>query len=197
MEPPPSTGSEQPVLNEVEGVRAAVVIENNEDETDADGRPPHSFETVILGGQDTDIGQAILKSKPAGIQAYGGQTVQVDDSAGNPQTIGYSTAQVVDIYVDITLTTNASFPTDGVNLVKLEVVKYIGGTDSDGNTYNGLGMGEDVVHAKLINSIFDIEGVTDAVVTLSTDNTNFDASNVTVNPTEVAVTDIDQVVVTQ
>lgn len=184
------------LLNEVDGVRAAVVIENNESTDDADGRPPHSFESVVLGGQATDIGKAILKAKPAGIQAYGGQTVTIDDDSGNPQSIGYSLAQVLSIYSDITLTTNSSFPTDGVDQVTLEVIKYVGGEDADGNKYNGLGMGEDVVHAKLINAIFNIEGVMDAVVELSTDGTNYTSSNVTVDPTQVAETDDAKVAVT-
>ncbi len=185
------------LLNEVDGVRAAVVVENNTDTTDADGRPPHSFESVVLGGQATDIGNAILKSKPAGIQAYGGQTVSVDDSSGNAQSIGYSTATVIDLYVDVTLTTNSSFPSNGADLVELEIIKYIGGNDADGNTYNGLGMGDNVVTFQLERAIgLNVEGIDDLTVTTSTDGTNYDETNKIIQTTEVAETDNNKVVVT-
>ncbi len=51
------------VLDEVEGVRAAIAIENDTNVVDAEGRPPHSVETVVLGGLDEDIAMAIFKKK--------------------------------------------------------------------------------------------------------------------------------------
>lgn len=53
------------VLDDVPGVRAAIVIENDTNVEDADGRPPNSFETVVLGGLDEDIAMAIFRKKVA------------------------------------------------------------------------------------------------------------------------------------
>lgn len=189
-------GIKATLLNDVPDVISAVVIENNGDVADTDGRPPHSFEVITLGGISSDIGAAILKSKPAGIQAYGSQTVTVNDDSGNPQTIGFSYATEIDVYVNINLTANASFPSDGVDQVKLEVLKYIGGVDADYNLYSGLGMGDDVIITKIINAIYNVNGVSDASVTVSTDNTTFDPSNISISATQVAQTAIDRVVVT-
>jgi uncharacterized phage protein gp47/JayE len=183
------------LLNDVPGVRAVTVIENNNDTTDADGRPPHSFEVIVLGGNPQDIAEAILSKKPAGIRAYGSQTVVVQDASGNNQTIGFSTATQKNIHANVTITKNNAFPTDGVNMVKLEIVKYIGGQDASGNSYTGLGMGEDVIYAKVINAILSVPGIDDVTVTLSDDGTNFSTSNVVIAPTEVAQTDFDKLVI--
>lgn len=183
-------------LLETKGVRASVVIENTTDSTDSDGRPPHSFESIVLGGNADDVGKSILESKPGGIQAYGTQSVVVKDASDNDQTIGFSYATQIDTYINVTLTTNASFPTNGQDMVKLELIKYIGGQDQDGNIYAGIGMGEDVVHSKLVSSAFRIAGVEDAVVETSTDGTNYASSNIAIEKTEVAETDNAKVVIT-
>jgi hypothetical protein len=80
--------------------------------TPAFGRPGHSIEMVVQGGDDTEIAQAILASKPAGIQTYGNVSVIVTDSAQNIYTISFSRPQQIPIYVVITLLTD-TFNTPG------------------------------------------------------------------------------------
>ena len=70
------------------------------------GRPGHSIEIVALGGSDTAIANAILNSKPAGIQSYGSTTVTVFDSLGTARTISFSRPTEVPIYCSITLLTD-------------------------------------------------------------------------------------------
>lgn len=183
------------LLNTVPGVRAAVVIENVDDVADVDGRPPHSFEAIVLGGAAADIGQAILKSKAGGIRSYGSETVIVKDSSNNDQTIGFSYAAQQNVYVNVDISKTASFPTDGIDIIALEIIKYIGGSDQRNNYYAGLGMGDDVVAGKIVGLIFAIPGVADASVTISTDGIVYNANNVTIGPTEVAQTSFDKLVI--
>ena len=48
----------------VEDVLSATVFENDTDSADAFGRPPHSLEAIVFGGDDQAIGEAIFASKP-------------------------------------------------------------------------------------------------------------------------------------
>ena len=64
--------------------------ENDTDETNASGLPPHSIELVVYGGLDEEIAKAIHRRKGAGIQTYGNVTVPVVDAAGNIKNISFS-----------------------------------------------------------------------------------------------------------
>lgn len=57
------------------------------------GRPPNSFEVVVLGGRVPDIAQAIYQRMPAGITAYGAPVASVTaDMTTNSSTIVVSDA---------------------------------------------------------------------------------------------------------
>ncbi|TQK41977.1 putative phage protein gp47/JayE [Brevibacillus sp. AG162] len=184
------------LIDEVPGLRAAIVIENDDEVVDADGRPPHSFECVVLGGQPEDIASVILKAKPGGIRAYGSQMQVVKDKSGQDKKIGFSYAAEKAIWVKINVAKTASFPTDGADVLKLEVIKYIGGQDQTHTAYSGLSMGDDVIHAKVVATAFGIPGVKNAVVTISTNGIDYTAADVGISTMEVAQTSWDKVVVT-
>lgn len=174
-------------LLNVSGVREAFVTENNLAVNDGAGRPPHCFEATVLGGVAADIGAAVLRSKAAGIRAYGTQTVIVVDSSGNNQTVAYTPANAASVWVNVNVTKNASFPQNGADLVEYQVINYIGGTDAVGQTYPGLGLGDDVIHAKIVAAILsNIPGIDDITVTLRKgDSGGYAAANLVIDPTEV------------
>ena len=115
--------------------------------------------------------------------------LDVQDDAGTMHTIGYTPAEPVYVWVLVTLTTNAYFPVNGDNLVRTEIIKYIGGTDAGMVEYSGIGMGRTVVHAKCIEAAFNIQGVADVSVELSTDGAVFSPANVPISYSQVAKTD--------
>lgn len=178
----------------VTDVITAIVTENDTN-AEVGGIPAKSFESFVYGGADSEIAQAIFDSKGAGIRAYGTTTVSVDDSHGVSHTIGFTRPDEVDIYVNITLTKNSSYPGTGDTTIETLVIEYIGGTDSEGDTYNGLGIGDDVIYTKIIGLCHDIAGVDDVVVELSTDGITYSAANIAITGLQVAVTDIDKVVI--
>ena len=178
------------VLNVVD----ATVTENITMAT-VDGIPPKAFESVIYGGTNTDIANAIYHTKAAGIQAYGTTTVNVTDEMGETHVIGFTRVTEVPIYVHVTLTTDEDFPVDGMVTVETNIIKYIGGTDADASKYYGLGLGDDVVYTKIIGICHSVKGVTDVVVTLSLDGITYTASNKAIDPKQVAVTDYSKVVI--
>src|SRR5690606_19805200 len=98
------------------------------------------------------------------------------------QIIRFSYAAQKDIFVNINIVTNASFPIDGFDIIKSKVVEYI----------NSLSMGQSVVYKRIEAIAFSIAGVVDVSVTLSTDNVTFTESNVIIAPMEVAQTTLDK-----
>nr|WP_315058748.1 baseplate J/gp47 family protein [uncultured Lysinibacillus sp.] len=176
------------VLDDVEGVRAAVVIENDTNVEDADGRPPNSFETVVLGGRDEDIAMAIFRKKGGGIRAYGSTVFTYTDSRGIVHEIGFTRASTVIVYVKVYIKKNNQFPINGDDLAVAHIVKYIGGTYND-ELYPGVGMSKDVVCTKAEARILSIDGVEDVRVEFSTDGVTFEPHNVAIAFPEVAETD--------
>jgi uncharacterized phage protein gp47/JayE len=192
----PTTDGVRAALLEVPDIRAAVVIENVLDVNDSYGNPPHCIAPVVLGGSSSDIVAAILSKKAGGIRSYGSQTAIIKDDSGFDQTIGFSYATKADIYVTVNLTKNSAFPTNGAELVETEVIKYIGGTDSLGTIYAGLGMAASVVHSQIVGAIIrNVAGVVDLDVTLKKGaGGSFAASNITIGAVEVAETDAVKVI---
>jgi len=181
------------ILDEVDGVRSCVVIENDTMETDSDGRPPKSFETVVLGGEDEPIARKIFEKKPGGIQPYG-KTVNFifTDDRGLSHEVGFTRATSVPIYVRIYKKTNSQYPLNGDQQLIRRAVEYIGGTH-EGIVYNGVGMSTDVILARLESRLFAVEGLVDVQVELSIDNVTYNSSNVIVAFPEVAETDTSKV----
>jgi hypothetical protein len=76
----------------VEGVNAVKIYQNTSEFT-VDGRPPHSFESVIDGGDQSLIAETIWLSHTTGTQSYGSETVTVQDEQGlvmQPRDISFS-----------------------------------------------------------------------------------------------------------
>lgn len=181
------------ILDEVDGVRSCVVIENDTMEVDAEGRPPKSFETVVLGGEDEPIARKIFEKKPGGIQPHGNTTTfTFTDERGLAHTVAFTRATSIPIYVKIYKKTNNQYPLDGDQQLVKRVVEYIGGTH-DGIVYNGVGMSADVILARLESRLFAVDGLVDVRVELSTDNAIYTSSNVIVGFPDVAETDTSKV----
>ncbi len=111
-------------LRNVTGVTSARVFENRSFVTDGDGRPPKSFESIVIGGDDSAVAQQIYDSKPAGIETYGitnSETVldslgnQAEDSDGTPLLINFTRPQPVHLAFEVEFTKydEESFPTGG------------------------------------------------------------------------------------
>lgn len=155
-------------------VRYAAIISNNTNEADEKGRPPHSFEAYVLGGDDyeQEIAQAIFDKRPVGIQTAGDKAVTITDVCGNERTIRYSPAVKVPVIVKIKLTATTAFPSDGVEQIQDEVADHI----------NSQGIGQRLVYSSLYGCIYGVPGVQEVTdLWLSTDGgTSYGQGNVNV-----------------
>lgn len=191
-----TTPSIQAALINLDGVIDADVTENDTTGT-IGGIPPKCVSCFVYGSaSDADIAKAILDTKSGGIQAFGATIVEVIDSMGETQYIGFTRATEVPIYVNVTLTKDASiYPIDGDTIIQTAIINYVGGADADGTIYAGLGLEKDVIFTKIIGLCHAVNGVTDVVVELSTDNVTFTEANVDITTNSVAITDYEKVVI--
>jgi len=147
-------------LRNVPDVTAAIVIENDTDVVDGDGRPPHSFEAIVEGGADQDIADEIWSVKPAGIATFGTENINVTDSMSIVHVINFSRPTPVDIYVILDLTTDSLFPVDGAALAEQAIL------DRAAERFS---VGDDViVIPTLIAALDAIPGIIDVVIKVGT-----------------------------
>jgi len=138
----------------VEGVRSAVVIENDTDLEDKDGRLPHTFECYVNTDDLTDtmnenIANAIFAKKPVGIRSFGDVEVDIIDNSGNSNLIYFTYIQKIYLNVSIVVAVTNKFENDGLSIIKNNLIEYI----------NSLANGEDVIFSSLYAYIYSVVGV--------------------------------------
>lgn len=162
-------------------VQFAAVIANEGDVNDSDGRPPHSFECYVRGGDayEKEIAEAIFQKKPIGIKTTGDKAVTVVDLSGTEQVIKYSPTKNVDVAVRASVKVTTAFPEDGSTQTKEAIADHI----------NSLGIGNTLVLSSIYGHIYGIPGVVEVTsLELSTDGgSTFSTGNVKVAQFELAV----------
>jgi uncharacterized phage protein gp47/JayE len=179
------------IMQNVDAVYSAICYENDTDETDALGLPPHSIEAIVYGGLDQDVASAIYRRKAGGIQTYGTTTIAVIAASGQSININFSRPTAVPVYVKVTnLETGSDFPLNGADLVKAAIIDYIGGA-----AYGGLPIGRDVVYMDLPGVIKTVTGVIDFDLEIGESASSYGTDNITIDTREKAVTDEGKVTV--
>lgn len=163
-------------LVDVPTVNSAYVFANESATETVNGVPPKSIACFVDGGADyeQEIGEAIFEKKPIGVGTYGSQTVTVSYGALTDYVVNFSYAVYVDVYVKVSITTNEEFNENGNETIKANISAFI----------DALGFGKSLSTTSLYSKIYSVEGVTDAVVEVSTDNATYGAENIIVNPYE-------------
>lgn len=105
------------LINNVPNVESATGYENDTDDTDDEGRPPHSVEIIVDGGDEAKIAAIILDKKAAGIQTYGEIAVNVATEYGDSVPINFNRPEYVYVWMKVTLDADKShLPTNYANL---------------------------------------------------------------------------------
>lgn len=136
-------------LKNIQGVENVAVYDNDTNLTDSNGLPPHSVSAIVLGGDDDTIAQTIWDNKPYGIQTYGNTTVNIVDSQGFTKPINFKRPTPIFVYVEISITADPSFPADGADLIKGDIIQY---------AKENFTVGEDVIYSRLYTPINQVEG---------------------------------------
>ncbi len=92
------------IYNSVDNVLSVAGYENDQEETDAEGRPPKSVEIIVDGGDDGEIASTIYRKKANGVRAYGNVVMDVSDVFGNIHRIGFSRPDYLYIWLKVSIT---------------------------------------------------------------------------------------------
>lgn len=184
-------------VSELDGVEVARVYEN-ESAVEVDGRPPHSFETIVSGGDDDEIAAVIWSQKPAGIQAFGTTLVDVIGRDNRSHTVGFTRATRRYLHLRITITEGEGFPAEGTPLTTIRdaVAADIG----DGGAHE-LQLGQDLLRFGLYGAIgAAVPGVAGAVVETATtaapdDAPTFAAADIVVAEDEILISAANRITV--
>lgn len=184
-------------IRNVEGVESVKVFENKEDTTDIDGRPAHSFEPVVLGGNEQDILEAIYDKKAATAHDTGGHVGTLVDGTVTSEiteqqyTISFSRPSGVNVEFTADIVVDDTYI--GNEALRNKVVEYVGGTRSDGTTVVGLVTGEDVkidqLRDAIVNDSTGVVGISSLSVTPATTTDANGLEIISVGDNEVATAD--------
>ena len=183
------TDSIASALLTLNGVTSANVYENDQDTTDDEGRPPHSIEAVVNGGESDEIGLTIWQKKSAGIDTFGSQQVTINDSQGFPHVINFNRPLVVDVYLNITVTEypEEALPPNAQTLITEAVLNY----------GNSLTVGNDVILQRFMGAIYSVvSGIGYISITASTDGVTYSTNNISIDSRHVSSFDATRIQVT-
>jgi uncharacterized phage protein gp47/JayE len=189
-----TVGAIKAAATEVSGVLSASVLENTGDTADSNGLPPHSFVAIVDDGAvpaaaDNDIALAIIENRAAGIPSDGSQSGTANDDSGDAHTEHFERVTRRNVYIDCTLTVNAStFPSDGLAQVQAQIVAR----------GNGLAVAEDVIALYIRAAAFNVAGVVDVptfTLKIGTAPGPTDTSNLPIGTYERSSWDTSRVVV--
>ena len=178
-------------IAQVENVESVTVVENVEIIPDGEGRPGKSFESIVLGGDEDDIAEAIWDAKPAGIETFGTITKSVTDSQGLSHSIKFSRPSEIDIWMIVNITPNtdpnegALYPANGDDLVEEVVLEY-------GAAFQ---LGQDVVTSRFYTPINTVPGVVGIEVLVGFSSPPTSSANLSIGPGELAKFDSTRVTV--
>jgi uncharacterized phage protein gp47/JayE len=184
-------------LENLQGVSDAFVVENRTLSTDVDGRPPKSYEAIVVGGEVTNIAETIWENGPAGIETYGNISQIVVDSNGDPHTISFSRPENVYISfeVDYQIYDEEVFPDDGEQAIRDAIVSY-------GNSSRRIG--EDVIPQRFFGDIYrNVSGIENLVIRVGSSNSPsippvaFSTSPLPISSRELADFSSDRIVVSE
>lgn len=177
------------LLENVDSVTTALVFENTTDTIDSDGRPPHSIEAVVQGGDSLDIANMIWKTKAAGIDTYGSVGTEITDSQGVKHTMYFNRPTDVPIYLRCTVHEDSESELDGDALQTIASYLLAQG--------NALSVGADVILQKLSAYIIqNVSGISYIELTGSTDGTTYSATNISIDVRSLAAFDSARIEVT-
>lgn len=182
------------IYEDVDGVSATIIFENDSDIVDADGRPPHSIEVVVQGGDNAEIAKKIWQNKAPGIQTFGATSVDIYDSQGVKKTIKFNRPVAKKVWLKVQLTKNSDedFPGDTPGQVQQAIY-------AEGLTYT---IGKDVVLQRFAGTIYkNTIGIGYAYITAVVSDTpppasTYTVNNIAISPREIADFSLERIEVT-
>lgn len=134
------------ILMNCQGVVSVAPYENPSHEWDEWGRPPHSIEIVVDGGDSKEIAQQILEKKAGGINTYGDTTIVLAGAYDEDIAIRFSRPMMIYtwFHLGITLSKTEAIPPNYVELLRGVILEGM----------STLNAGEDVVPQQFMSQLY-------------------------------------------
>lgn len=134
------------ILQNVQGVRSVAPYENDTNVYDQYGRPPHSIEIVVDGGDSREIAQQILAKKAGGISTFGSEEVEMPGEYGEGITVRFNRPTYVYAWmrVGVIQSTVEDLPLNYADRIKKAIVSRM----------DELNCGDDIVPQKFLDAIY-------------------------------------------
>lgn len=172
------------LADNVTGVTTVKVYENRTDVTDTDGRPPHSIEAIVEGGENDDIAKVIWKTKAGGINTYGTEQGTTIDANGTEQTLYFNRPSPVKIWLKVVISENPDETLAPAAVQQIAAALLAKGQEQ--------AVGEDVILQRYFSTIFKAaSGVGYISLTAATGDTAgpYSTNNISITPRQIAVFD--------
>ncbi|MDR2494433.1 MAG: hypothetical protein LBD24_04320, partial [Spirochaetaceae bacterium] len=192
-------GNETAIENELKkltGVRYAKVY-GNRAIVEYQGRPPKSYEAIVIGGIDHEIARTIFAVGPAGIQAFGNTVVTVLDDEGFSWETGFSRPvnRYIRVGIGISLTGEELFPVNAAERIKENIEAWGAKSQS---------VGADFISQRINMPVFQVPGIAyaDIKAAVISDLTapaesGYAAVNIPIGEREIALIDRSRIEVRQ
>lgn len=180
------------LTDNVTGVTTAKVYENMTDVTDPEGRPPHSIEAIVEGGENDDIAKVIWKTKAGGINTYGTEHGTTMDANGTEQTLYFNRPSPIKIWLKVVISENPDETLAPAAVQQIAEALLAKGQEQ--------AVGEDVILQRYFSTIFKAaSGVGYISLTAATGDTagTYSTSNISITPRQIAVFDAARIEVTK
>lgn len=176
---------------EVAGVTHAKVTSNRTMSTDSQGRPPKSFEALVVGGDPEDIARVIWQNMPSGIECWGNTSQAITDEDGDEQMIFFSRPVPMYLWVELTYHLYDEESAPSAADIKAAIVAW---------AEKEYTLGKDVIPDRVLTAVYppNLDGIGQASVRVSlkaseADSPTWTSSVIPVAPGQYAVPSVARV----
>lgn len=163
----------------IAGVQSVYIEENSENE-EVSGLPPHSFRAIVTAPTtlSTTVAQAIFRKKPVGIATSGNASGFANDEGGGLHRIYFSWSTQVQIYAKISVSlASGTDSATAIAAIKQNIVDRI-------NTY---GNAQDLTSTSLYGPVYAVSGVADVTnLQIKTASGSYSTETISIDIDEVA-----------
>ncbi|NFM72828.1 hypothetical protein FDB95_14830 [Clostridium botulinum] len=150
---------------QVKKVKRSRVYENDTNQIDELGLPPHSITVVAEGGEDKEIAEAIWIHKGIGCFTNGDITIKITDKKGQVTPIRFFRPTYIDIEVTINIKPLSGYTTETTESIKKNLQTYLNSMEIGSNlSLSSLWGAALQAMPNLMDPMFSITGITAARV---------------------------------